>query len=87
MDDPLMVYLTLIENFLQMFLETAGLTVDHGIWMRINVTFTLHCDLFNVQQPVSTKKMNALYFRNPYSRKSVNIQSEHMLLEKWCQET
>lgn len=60
MDDPLMVYLTLMQNFLQMFLETAGLTLDHSIWMHINVAFILHCDLFNVQQPASTKKMDAL---------------------------
>lgn len=38
LDRSLMLYLTLIQNFLQMFLETAGLTVDHSIWMHTNVT-------------------------------------------------
>lgn len=65
MDDPLMVYLTLIQNFLQMFLETSGLTVDHNIWIHmLHLYCTVICSMCN--SLCLQKKMNILYFRNPY---------------------
>ena len=60
LDNSLMVYVTLIQNFLQMFLETAGLTVDHSIWIHVSVMLVLYCGLLNVQQPMSAKKMDVL---------------------------
>jgi hypothetical protein len=54
-----------------MFVETAGLTIDHNIWVHISVALILYCGLFNVPQPMSTKRWKYFSLKIPIAKKSV----------------